>query len=412
MHLTAELDIRTLLFLVTLVGLLMALTMAVFARRFPHYPGAGWVAAADACIALGAYLIAMRGEFPDWLTTLPASALTLLGLLLNYEGLRRLLQERNAWFWSPHWLLLLLLPGSWYYTYVDPSVHGRVVVFSGVGCLAALLTTYMVLVPQRAADAPNLRPVAWVFAGFALMLLLRVFHTQDPRQVDDFMYAGALNAAVLASYIVFLILKDVGLLQACVRQLIADVERQARTDPLTRLMNRRAVMEQGERAFHRAVSGQAPMAAIMVDLDHFKRVNDEHGHQTGDAVLQGVARILQGSVRPGDLCARFGGEEFLLVLPETALAEAEQLAERLRLKVEQSSPEHCGGIACTASFGVAALADETRLEELISRADQAMYEAKHAGRNRVEVSQVDMRSSSSAASGSAGAAAAQRLGAE
>lgn len=385
MYPTAELDIRTLLLVLALVGLLMALTMAVFARRFPHYEGTGWVAAADAMIALGMYLVSMRDEWSEPVSGVLANIVTLIGFLLNYEGLRRLLPGTLSSRWAPHWLLLVLVPGAGYFSFVEPNIAWRIALFSGCAGIAAGLTARMLFVSPASERLPDLRPVAWVFAGFAALLLVRALYSLAQAPIEDFMQADSIHAGALASYIVFLILKDVGLLQACVSQLIADSERQARTDPLTSLMNRRAVLEQGERAFQRSRSGAAALSAIMADLDHFKRVNDEHGHQAGDAVLAGVATILQRSVRPGDLCARFGGEEFLLLLPETTLDEAQQLAERLRAKVEQTSPEHCNGIACTASFGVAALGHETRLEQLISRADRAMYAAKHGGRNRVEV---------------------------
>ena len=378
-----ELDIRSLLFVLALIGLLMAITMGVFARRFPQYRGAGWVAVGDACFALGMGLVSLREHLPDWSTTVLAHAFTLSSLLLNYEGLRRLLPGKPSHWGSPHWLILVLLPGSWYFSFVDPDVIARIILFSGSAGLAAALTARMVLSAKVHPELPDLRPAGWVFAGFSLVLLLRVLYTLGQSPVASFMDAGMVHAWVLLSYIVFLILKDFGLLQACVRQLIASIERQARTDPLTGLMNRRAVIEQGEREFQRARRGTSELAALMVDLDHFKRVNDEFGHQAGDRVLTGVAHILQSSVRPGDLCARFGGEEFLLLLPNTGVEAAARLAERLRLKVENSSSEFFPGSRCTASFGVATLNRHKRLDQLISSADGAMYEAKRSGRNRV-----------------------------
>ena len=135
-----ELDIRSLLFVLALIGLLMAITMGVFARRFPLYRGAGWVAVADACFALGMGLVSLREHLPDWSTTVLAHGLTLGSLLLNYEGMRRLLPGAPSRWGSPHWLLLILLPGSWYFSFVDPAVIARIMLFSGSVALAAAMT--------------------------------------------------------------------------------------------------------------------------------------------------------------------------------------------------------------------------------------------------------------------------------
>jgi two-component system, cell cycle response regulator len=128
------------------------------------------------------------------------------------------------------------------------------------------------------------------------------------------------------------------------------------------------------------------LAVVMTDLDNFKAVNDVHGHPVGDTVLRKFARLLEGSVRDVDVAARWGGEEFVLILPETDLLGAAQLADRVRSRLEETTlltPEGVP-IVSTASFGVAAAGAEARTpEELIAAADAALYAAKRAGKNRV-----------------------------
>ena len=127
-----------------------------------------------------------------------------------------------------------------------------------------------------------------------------------------------------------------------------------------------------------------PLTLVMLDLDHFKALNDQFGHDFGDQALQRVAQVLQATCRAGDLTTRWGGEDFLLLLPETALAEAMALAERLRLAI-QAMPLHAGeqrvNISC--SFGVSERGQHSSLEQLINATDQRLYSAKQGGRNRV-----------------------------
>ena len=160
----------------------------------------------------------------------------------------------------------------------------------------------------------------------------------------------------------------------------------ASTDELTGLANRRTAMERlaGEHArIRRHPALQACLLAL--DIDHFKRVNDTRGHAAGDAALRHVARLMCNAVRTTDLTGRIGGEEFLILLPDTDLPGALSLAERIRAEVQNRPAAHEGReIALTVSIGVSAiLQDDARSQDALERADQALYAAKHAGRNRV-----------------------------
>ncbi len=161
-------------------------------------------------------------------------------------------------------------------------------------------------------------------------------------------------------------------------------ERMAQRDPLTGLHNRRGFQEQTAPIWSTVVRNQRPLSLIMLDLDHFKNLNDLHGHAMGDHALVLTARMLEQECRAGDVIARWGGEEFLLLLPETGLADARALAERLRLQIqslllaEQPQAPHL-----SASFGVIERSAQEHLEQLINQADRLLYAAKHTGRNRV-----------------------------
>ena len=156
------------------------------------------------------------------------------------------------------------------------------------------------------------------------------------------------------------------------------------SDPLTGSYNRRYFYEMAHTYFDQTQRSARPLSILMIDLDFFKQINDIHGHVRGDQVLQKVAAVCKGLVRSPDIFSRFGGEEFVLAMPETALKDALLVAERLRRAIE-ALKDQVGGVPVTASIGVADSAGDlgVGLDELLRRADEAMYASKHAGRNRV-----------------------------
>ena len=157
----------------------------------------------------------------------------------------------------------------------------------------------------------------------------------------------------------------------------------ALTDELTKLPNRRALAQRFLQEMQRARRHRKAIAFLMIDLDHFKLVNDTYGHLNGDAVLAELASIISTGARESDVCARYGGEEFAMILHETTEPGARTLAERIRAKVAAAS--FPGGLKLTISIGVAATDEPALFTTLIERADQALYAAKQSGRNQVRV---------------------------
>ncbi|RME88031.1 MAG: diguanylate cyclase [Anaerolineae bacterium] len=170
-------------------------------------------------------------------------------------------------------------------------------------------------------------------------------------------------------------------------RLYEEAQAQALTDPLTGLYNRRGLMELGRLELARARRRNKPLSGIMLDIDHFKRVNDTYGHLVGDQVLQALARRCENITREFDLVGRYGGEEFLILLPEADWRAGKNIAERLRATVANVAiPTRAGPLRVTVSLGVSQVrSGEETLEGVIERADQALYRAKEMGRNRVVV---------------------------
>ena len=164
-----------------------------------------------------------------------------------------------------------------------------------------------------------------------------------------------------------------------------DLQQMATVDALTGLNNRRHFFELAERSLERIIFEQSSLSLLLLDLDHFKQVNDQYGHQAGDSVLSQFSAILQQELRPGDLCGRFGGEEFLVLLPHTTPDEARSIADRLQQAVAGAELNIEGGtIAITVSIGIAHLRSSAdNLHSMLQCADRGLYSAKEAGRNRV-----------------------------
>ncbi|GAB7127376.1 hypothetical protein JCM19000A_18830 [Silvimonas sp. JCM 19000] len=172
--------------------------------------------------------------------------------------------------------------------------------------------------------------------------------------------------------------------QATQRQALRRAERMASQDNLTAVHNRRGLEVTGMHLFKRAREQSQPLSALMIDVDHFKRVNDDYGHPVGDKVLRQIAALLKSGCRQDDIVARYGGEEFTIVLPGRDAAGASEVGERLRRLVEGYRWARVqDGMAITVSVGVAAVEPHMDFQALLERADRMLYRAKTEGRNRV-----------------------------
>ena len=165
------------------------------------------------------------------------------------------------------------------------------------------------------------------------------------------------------------------------------LERWATTDPLTELFNRRHFYELADHELDRSQRVGSPLSFVMLDIDYFKKVNDKFGHLVGDTVLIILAKLLKQQLRSIDLCCRYGGEEFVICLPDTNAVDAKDVAERIRLAICQESILSTGepDLFISVSLGVATSLKDEKVEHTLKRADAALYQAKDAGRNQTKV---------------------------
>ncbi len=192
-----------------------------------------------------------------------------------------------------------------------------------------------------------------------------------------------INNAFLLTVFISGYLRNVGFLVMVSQRLYQDLRLAALQDFLTKLYNRRAAQQYLDQQVDLFKRYHTPCSLILLDIDHFKAVNDNYGHETGDKVLQAVASTLKAQLRKTDMLGRWGGEEFLVALPNTNVKQAYDVAENLREKTQLLSVD---GLVCTISLGVKMLDEcDASIDDAVKRTDDALYEAKRRGRNQVVI---------------------------
>ncbi|MCB5363416.1 GGDEF domain-containing protein [Pusillimonas sp. CC-YST705] len=278
-------------------------------------------------------------------------------------------------------ICLITLATLVYYSWIEDEIIVRATVLNLA--LGLLLLLAMPAIFRKSAGDDTLEKVLRisyiVLAVYALarpVLVLTLIPDADIAHLTRSLYWVFMLSAALLFSIWFLVLLLATTLRDILRVLHAERDR----DPLTQLLNRRAFFEEAERSL--TDSRQGPWTLLSCDIDHFKHVNDNWGHTAGDAVLRQFGQMLQKQTRSGDMAARFGGEEFTILLTHSDLEDAQHVAERLRQQLAATQfPEIDTPI--TASFGLTAVTSPTDISDAIDRADALLYQAKRAGRDRV-----------------------------
>jgi len=381
-----QLDIRTMIATGAGLGVLTALSMRYVLRGFPGMLGPSmreWMLG----IALQATswaLTTVRGSIPDFVSVVVANALLSIGYALLVDAVRRFVGLRAG-----HRLLFVLVLASIcvqiYFSYAVPSTRIRILI--GSTLFAALLP--FALLPLFAAyrESRN-RSYVLTAAAFAVLfatMLARVaYETLDEQGLTSAFLSTPMQDCVFAVLAFFPVIATLGFLLMCSSRLYEELERQAGVDSLTGINNRRTVTDMATRAIAAAHRHGQALAVLLIDADHFKRINDAHGHEVGDEALQLISATVQCELRTEDLFGRLGGEEFVVVLPAADESAARRNAERLRANIEKA--ELRAGhrtIELCVSIGIAVIRAGDDFAALLRRADQAMYEAKRSGRNRV-----------------------------
>lgn len=379
----------TLLAVMLLMAAALGVAMALMVRGDPRDPMRHW-AAGMGMIVLTMALFGLRGKIDDWWSVVLGNTLLVACFAWFGEGLCVFQQRvpRRALLWSPVALMALSLGLMQLMPALVPS---RPALATGAVTLEVLLLMQLMLSRRRQTSG---RGQYFVLAGLLIILLALLARLLTLAQEDGGTRLGNLmesrpeHTAVLLAGVLTLLLVGLGLVMMSKERADALNRTLALQDELTGLPNRRAVQRLLDQQLALHGRRQAALALLLIDVDQFKRINDTHGHLSGDLALREIAACLQQRLRTQDIVGRWGGEEFIALLPDTLVAGARGLAEELRQAVEQLHVLSAVGkqMQLTVSIGLHAvqvLGTASR-EALIGEADRALYQAKQNGRNRIE----------------------------
>ena len=377
----SDIDPRTILLLTGIMGGLMSLVLYALKRNYPaSIKGLGDWSAALLLLFMGGMLVAGRGKLPNFVSVSVSSFLLSCGLYLAYVGTQRFFGAKPR---VAPWMTVITgvaLVQVWF-TLVEPSYHMRLILTTVVTAVLSGVHAWLVF-----------RQGSITFArGLAVSVLIFLLTAQVMRLVTSFSMPFPTNAAFLdkspiqliyvTSFAFSILLFSISTVLMATDRLRIELEHLANHDSLTNALTRRNLDDACRSELERCRRHGRSMALLMMDLDHFKAINDRYGHQTGDRVLTTFVAKVNALLRGPDQLGRFGGEEFVALLPDTALDEALLVAERIRdaCALADQAP------ACTVSIGVTTnQRDDDSVDTLLARADTALYRAKANGRNRVE----------------------------
>jgi diguanylate cyclase (GGDEF)-like protein len=378
------LDVPTLLFMLVLTNGLLAGSLWIGIGPGARHGVGRWTSSL-ALEALTFALIVVRGPSPEVGAVVAVNVCAAVSLALQFDALLVFHGERLSRWWlvvAP----LAVTPALGLLTRHEAQRTAAVGTLFGVTLVAIAACLH-----RLHSEGPSLgrRFVSLGYrVGAAALALRAVAVVVDPVSSVDLRGEGPVPAlSALAAFVVTL-MTSFGFLLMHRERTQAEIEQLAMLDPLTGIFNRRSFFDLADRVLSHAKRHDRPLSLVLLDVDHFKRINDTHGHPTGDAVLQHVVDIVQACLRKSDLLARYGGEEFCLLLPDAGPDAARSLAERIRLEIEAAKYRNGAlTLTLTSSAGVASLAaaDDT-VAGLVRRADEALYLAKRQGRNRVVTS--------------------------
>lgn len=388
------LDNKTLLFSLVMISGLMALSLAVVSRGDTRDGLRIW-AGAMGLESIAWALISMRGTIPDAASILVPNLLLAAALALKLAAVHEY-QGRPWPCWKcllPVVLMLVLLVLLEYDDFRGRLIYGGLIYAAQMLMIAQALRT----------DIESRSGRAWwllygVTAAMVPILVLRAlaafFGADYFATVEGAMAPNTIQLMIFVCMIALGILGSLGFVLMDKERSDLELRSMAMTDFLTKALNRRAFTERAEQQMALAHRTGLPLALLMIDVDHFKQVNDEYGHAAGDAVLVEIARVIGGCIRKQDTLGRYGGEEFGVLLPSTDQAGAMVVAEKLRNAVESM---YCRAksknISVTISIGVTVCLASCEkcpsdLNKLLADADRALYQAKHGGRNCAAVTPV------------------------
>ncbi len=370
-------DPKTIMLISGALGAVMSIVLYLLKRSYPpSIRGVELWAASLAMSFIAGVLFATTGKLPTPLSTTLPSLMTFFGPYIGMVGTQRFFGTRQR---HLPWVVVIAAAAgtSIWFTYAQPNYGARLQLSTAV--VTSVFLFHARLIWQKSGTTLAGRIALGVLLCAGAVQLMRFATARLYPAGENALDTSAQNVTYLAAIAFAIVLIAISQVLMATERLRVELERAATHDSLTDAYTRRYMKEALQRELSRSLRHKRQMALLLIDIDHFKKVNDSLGHQEGDRVLTEFVANIKSLLRSADLLGRFGGEEFVVLLPETTLAVANTVAERIR-----SAMSSWGGP--TVSIGVtSSQATGDSVDALLARADAAMYRAKSKGRNRVEL---------------------------
>lgn len=383
------LDVRTLFISTAIISLYMAVILFVYRWKQKTYPGFDYWLAGN-FLALITYLFfGLRGFIPDILSISGANALGILSSVLRLEGMNMFFKGTKLW--VPNFILpILVLIVQLYFTLVQDSLNTRNLIFSIIVSLIAMRMSWILIV-----YSPKDTKAISLFLGTLLIIFVFGQAVRTSNWVLGSDNIGLLlNTPINSISILFLMIFDVSWgivlmllnsqrMNSEISQLTKQLEELASIDGLTGVYNRRKFLEIGTDELERAKRYGRHLSLLMFDLNNFKDVNDTYGHAAGDEALKLVIGVCEKHLRRQDVTGRFGGDEFIILLPETELSKALKIAENLNREIQSIPFKWANNLKLSISYGAADITqNDNDLNQLMHRADDMLYKMKYKRRKQ------------------------------
>jgi len=381
MSLLSWFDNRTLFSCQLLLACIFSVVFFGIRRSNPKVHGVGVIVLSFFLGVPGILLLFMRGAIPDLLSMTVANALVLASFTLQYVSITRFLRVKR-----PLYPILIASAAAmvvvYYYSEIQHNIVPRIIAASlAIALIRGLMAKELLRFSRR---RPDTRPFGVVMTIFALLSCCRAVVCYLHGAPSNYMQSGSLQTIAMGGDLIYICLLGLFFFSMISGEVLAQVKDQSERDSVSDALNRRGIDHRLAVEFKRVERSGQRLSAALIDIDYFKAINDSAGHAAGDAALREVVTVISAQLRAYDYLGRYGGDEFLLILPQTSSIDALLVAERINQAVHAFFPSGKTP-ALTISIGLSEAIPGEQSASLLARADQALYEAKHAGRNCTRV---------------------------
>ncbi|MEZ5425699.1 MAG: GGDEF domain-containing protein [Pyrinomonadaceae bacterium] len=367
-----------------LSALVMCISMLITSANYPQVRGIRKWAWGCGAQTVGWALMALRDNIHDFFSIVVANTLIIISAAFFYQAISNFKGKKSQHLIFFPLITLFFLSFN-YFTFIQPSFAVRSIITSSFGSGITFFCAYLLLFNRKVRPSISEWVMGIGFLSIAVTAFVRIFDMIFNSHDSELFVSTNIHTLVFGLVFISILILTFSFSLMINDKFMAEILRLATLDALTEIYNRAALEKLINKEMDRSKRYGLPMSILLLDLDHFKKVNDNYGHQVGDFTLKTLVQSITKVLRDHDILGRFGGEEFMILLPDTDLKNSQIVAERVRRMVEKTKIRMGKTtLKVTISIGLATLRKEgDNFQDLFRRADLGLYKAKQTGRNRV-----------------------------